>query len=63
MTVTEVAEVLGVSENAVRLALKLGQIPSLKIGRNTLIPRVAIEKMLACKLPAQSPDGEGSTRS
>lgn len=39
ITVEEVAERLGISRNAAYLAVKSGDIPSVKIGRTIRVPR------------------------
>ena len=47
LNIAECAVLLGLSINSVYLAVKTGQIPSLKIGARILIPKAALEKMLA----------------
>ena len=46
LNVTEVAAHLGLSRNATYLAIKNGQIPSVKIGKRLLIPKIQFEKIL-----------------
>ena len=46
LRVDEVARLLGVSTHTIYEAVKLGQIPSLCLGRIILIPRTALEEML-----------------
>jgi excisionase family DNA binding protein len=46
-TVPEVAALLGLSRNGAYEAVATGQIPSIRIGRRLLVPRVALERMLA----------------
>ena len=41
------AKLLGLSRNSAYQACLTGQIPHLKIGKRILIPRVALERMLA----------------
>jgi excisionase family DNA binding protein len=45
-TIQEAAELLGVGRNSAYEAAKRGDIPSIKIGRRLLVPRVAFDKML-----------------
>jgi excisionase family DNA binding protein len=45
-TVEEAARVLGISRNSAYEAVRLGQVPHLKIGRRIIIPRAALERML-----------------
>ena len=46
LTVTEVAELLGIGRSAAYEACQLGQIPTIRIGRRILIPRAALERLL-----------------
>ncbi len=41
------AKLLGLSKNSVYQGLLTGQIPCIVIGRRKIIPRAALEKMLA----------------
>ena len=54
LSVQEAAEVLRLSRNSCYEAIRRGEIPSLRIGKRILIPRVALEKML------QEPNTTGS---
>jgi hypothetical protein len=45
--VTETAEILGLSIWAAWQAVNKGDIPVIRIGRRTIVPRVALERMLA----------------
>ncbi len=47
MTVEEAAEFLRISRNSAYDAVKRGDIPSIRIGRRVLVPRIAFEKMLS----------------
>ncbi len=47
LTVVEVARELGISRGLAYEAVRLGQIPSVRIGRRVLIPRAALERLLA----------------
>ena len=46
MTVEEAAVILRISRNGAYEAVKRGEIPSIRIGRRILVPRIAFEKML-----------------
>jgi excisionase family DNA binding protein len=45
--VTEAAKMLGISRNFAYELVKQGKLPVVKFGKRLLIPRVALEKMLA----------------
>jgi excisionase family DNA binding protein len=45
-TVPEVARLLGLSRGAAYAAVNAKEIPSLRIGRRTLVPRVGLERIL-----------------
>ena len=47
VTVEAAAALCGISRNSAYLAIRSGQLPSIRIGHRILIPRVALEKMLA----------------
>ena len=47
MTVNEAALVLGLSRNSCYQAVETGSIPSIRIGKRILIPRYALERLLA----------------
>jgi excisionase family DNA binding protein len=47
LTVKETADVLGIGLNQAYEAIRSGAIPSLKIGKRIIVPRVALEKKLA----------------
>lgn len=42
----EVAAILGIGRNSVYSAIRRGQIPTIRIGKLKLVPKVALEKML-----------------
>jgi excisionase family DNA binding protein len=46
-TVREAGKILRLSRNAACAAIANGEIPSIRIGRRVVIPRQALEKMLA----------------
>ena len=51
-TVPEVAKVLGIGRSAAYEAARTGQIPTIKIGKRILVPRVALERLLEQPTPA-----------
>lgn len=46
MSVPEAAELLGISRNNAYELVKRGELPSIKLGKRKLIPKVALEKKL-----------------
>ena len=47
LTVSEAAALLGIGRNTAYEGVRRGQIPAIKIGRRLLIPRAALEAVLA----------------
>jgi excisionase family DNA binding protein len=47
LTVEEAAAVLGIGRNSAYQAVASGQLPVLRIGRRLLVPRAALERLLA----------------
>ncbi|MFC1945973.1 helix-turn-helix domain-containing protein [Chloroflexota bacterium] len=47
LTVDEAAQALGLSRNSCYQAVETKAIPSIRIGKRILIPRFALEKLLA----------------
>jgi excisionase family DNA binding protein len=47
LTVEQAGQTLGICRNAAYSAVKAGEIPSIRIGRRVLVPKVAFERMLA----------------
>ena len=47
LTVDETARALGLSRNSCYQAVETGALPSLRIGKRILIPRFALERLLA----------------
>ncbi len=47
ISITDCAKLLGIGRSAAYQAVQSGQIPSLKIGRRRLVPRSALERLLA----------------
>jgi excisionase family DNA binding protein len=46
LTVLEVAKALGLSRMAAYSAVRAGVIPSIRIGRRVLVPRVALDRLM-----------------
>jgi excisionase family DNA binding protein len=46
LTVMEAANFLRISRGSAYEGIRLGQIPSIRIGRRLLVPRAALEKLL-----------------
>jgi excisionase family DNA binding protein len=53
LTIDEAARALGISRNSAFSAAHRGQIPTIKIGRRLLVPKVAFERMLANCTPSE----------
>lgn len=47
VTVAEAAAALGIGKNQAYAAAHRGEIPAIRIGRRLLVPRAALEQMLA----------------
>jgi len=47
MSVPEAAELLGISRNNAYELVKRGELPSIKLGKRKLVPRIALENKLA----------------
>lgn len=47
LTIPEAAKRLGLSRNGGYEAARSGEIPSIKIGKRILVPKVALERLLA----------------
>ena len=52
LSVQEAAEVLGIGRSAAYEAARAGQIPTIRIGKRILVPRVALERLLEQPTPA-----------
>ena len=46
LTIAEAAQALGIGRNQAYEAAHRGEIPTIKIGKRLLVPRIAFEKML-----------------
>lgn len=51
LTVDEAAQFLRISRQSAYQAVRAGEIPVVKIGRRLLVPRAALERMLAAEAP------------
>ena len=58
-TVTEVAELLGISRSSAYECVRRGEIPSLTLGRRVVVPRRALEALLDVPEPAEPVRSEG----
>ena len=47
ISIKDCAKLLGIGRTAAYQAVQSGQIPSLKIGRRRLVPKSALERLLA----------------
>ena len=47
LTIDEAARALGIGRNSAFAAAHRGEIPTIRIGRRLLVPKLAFEKMLA----------------
>ncbi len=48
-TVDEAAQLLGISRNSAYEAARCGEIPTIRVGRRILVPRIRLEELLACQ--------------
>ena len=55
VTVEEAGRELGISRNGAYEATRRGEIPTIKIGRRILVPRAALDRMLASAADAPPP--------
>lgn len=46
LTIPEAAEELGISKGSAYAAARSGKIPTIRIGRRLIVPRVAFDRML-----------------
>ena len=46
LTVSEAMKMLRIGKNAAYAGIRRGEIPSIRIGRRVLVPRLALEAML-----------------
>ena len=59
-TVTEAAELLGISRSSAYGCVRRGEIPSLRLGRRVVVPRRAFEALLDGQ-SARPPEGRRRT--
>jgi excisionase family DNA binding protein len=57
VTVTEAAEILGVSRTSAYELVRAGTLPSVRLGRRIVVTRHALEELLGAPLPAQRAPG------
>ncbi len=58
LTITEVSRLLRIGRNSAYDAARRGELPVVRIGRRLLVPRVALERLLA----GHRPDDDGHHR-
>jgi excisionase family DNA binding protein len=63
VTVPETAQLLGISRMTAYAAVRAGVIPSIRVGRRVLVPRVALNRLLgAAEGSDRERDGETDMR-
>ena len=48
VTVPQAARLLGIGRNSAYVAIERGDIPHVRIGKRIVVPRAALERLLAC---------------
>ena len=48
-TIEEAAKILGIGRSSAYQAARAGDIPTIRVGRRLLVPKVALERMLECQ--------------
>ncbi len=56
LTVDETAKCLGIGRNSAYEAIAKGEIPVVKIGKRLLVPKAALERLLAAGQPKKNGD-------
>jgi len=56
LTVEEAAAILGIGRTLAFELARTGQLPTIRLGRRILVPRVALERMLDNQLPRPAGD-------
>ncbi len=56
LTVPEAADLLGICRNAAYEAVRRGEIPSIRIGKRLVVPRMAFEELLRSGVNADNSD-------
>lgn len=57
LTVTEAAEILGISRSSAYELVNTGDIPALRLGRRIVVPRAALDALLETAQNSDSPWG------
>lgn len=60
-TVAEAAGILGISRNSAYSGIKLGEIPSIRVGRRILVPRDGLEEVLGARSQVAPPEERESS--
>ena len=60
VSVPTAARLLGIARNSAYNAVHEGRIPSLRIGKRIVIPRVALERLLECRQQEQAQANQNS---
>ena len=58
LTVAEAAKCLGIGRNSAYEAVARGEIPVIKVGKRLLVPKAALEILLAAGQPKKNGDSE-----
>ncbi len=58
LTVDETAKCLGVGRNSVYEAIARGEIPFIRVGKRLLVPKAALETLLAAGRPKKNDANE-----
>ncbi len=58
LTVDETAKCLGIGRNSAYEAIARGEIPVIKIGKRLLVPKAALDFLLAAGQPKKKGDNE-----
>jgi excisionase family DNA binding protein len=59
-TVEEAARLLGVSRGVGYEAARRGELPTIRLGRRLVVPKIALERMLGLENDEGRPDGNGT---
>lgn len=59
LTVEEAARALGIGRGSAYEAVRRGDIPSIRVGRRLVVPRAALDRLLAAERPP-SPSGQAA---
>ncbi len=58
LTVTETAKCLGIGRSSAYEAIARGEIPVIRVGKRLLVPKAALETLLAAGQPKKNGDDE-----